>query len=117
MAELTDIIADELTQGEPSFTDGTARRLAARLVARLAREFGGSSLYVPKADALERTLRDARMWADFDGTRDSLAALARREGMTEVHAYRVLAAQRALHRSDTQPDLFDSPNDGDPRPC
>jgi Mor family transcriptional regulator len=110
MAEITDLIADELGKCEPPQEPAAARRLAGRLMARLAREFGGSSLYLPKADALERTLRDARLWAEYDGTVDGphgVRELARREDMTMIHVYRILAVQRGLHRRAVQRDLFE----------
>lgn len=111
MAEITDLLEDELAKPESALKldHAAARRLAGRLMARLAREFGGSSLYLPKADALERTLRDARLWAEFDGTVDGpggVETLARREGLTTIHVYRILAVQRGLHRRSVQGDLF-----------
>ena len=109
MAEITDLLVDELEKSTPPLEPPAARRLAGRLMARLATEFGGSSLYLPKADALERTLRDARLWAEFDGTVDGpggVHVLARREGLTTIHVYRILAVQRGLHRRSVQGDLF-----------
>lgn len=108
MAELTDLMADELVQHH-RLTADAARRLAGRLMARIAREWGGASLYIPKADALDRVLRDARIWSDFDGTVDGahgVRALAKREGITVIHCYRVLAVQRGLHRRAVQGALF-----------
>jgi Mor family transcriptional regulator len=111
MAELTDLLVDELQHAGAEPDPAAARRLAGRLMARIAREFGGGSMYLPKADALERTLRDARLWAEFDGTVDGpggVAVLARREGLTTIHVYRILAVQRGLHRRSVQADLFDA---------
>lgn len=110
MAEWTDLLADELEQGRSGLAPTAARALAARLVARMAREFGGGSVYIPKADALERGLRDLRIWADFDGTvagPGGIETLARREGLSIHCVYRVLAAQRDRHRRRVQPDLFE----------
>ncbi len=109
MAEITDLLVDELEKSSPPMEPPAARRLAGRLMARIAREFGGGSMYLPKADALERTLRDARLWAEFDGTVDGpggVNTLARREGLTTIHVYRILAVQRGLHRRSVQGDLF-----------
>lgn len=115
MAEITDILADELTRTDSQMESVAARRMACRLMARIAREFGGGGLYIPKTDALERTLRDERLWAEYDGTVDGphgIHALARREGLTAIHTYRIIAAQRALHRASTQLDLFQHPPPG-----
>ena len=109
LAELTDYLADELARVHPDLGAAPARALAGRLMARIAREYGGGTLYIPKGDAVERALRDARLWADYDGTLAGprgIEALARREGLTAVHVYRILAAQRDLRYRQQQPDLF-----------
>jgi Mor family transcriptional regulator len=110
MAELTDLLADEALRTRPELGPELARALAGRQMARLAREFGGGNFYLPKGDALERALRDIRVWSDFDGTTDGpggAETLARREGLSTIYVYRILAAQRDLHRARVQGDLFD----------
>lgn len=138
LADLTDYLADELVHALPSLSapatpDGkasdvtpaagavpaspdpaatVARCLAGRLVARIAREYGGTTLYLPKGLALDRTLRDLRIWAEYDGTvagPHGIEAIARREGISTIYVYRILAAQRDLHRRQRQPDLFADP--------
>lgn len=109
MAEWTDLLADELEQGRSGLFPTAARALAARLVARLAREFGGTCTYLPKGDALERGLRDLRIWAEFDGTvagPGGIETLARRERLAIQTVYRIMKAQRDRHRRRVQPDLF-----------
>jgi len=111
LAELTDLLADELMRRPPRLPAPEARRHAARLAARLARDYGGQYLYIPKGDSLARALRDARLWAEFDGTvhgAHGVAQLARREGLTQAQVYNILRAQRALHLRAVQPDLFDA---------
>jgi Mor family transcriptional regulator len=106
MGEITETLAEELTR---ELGPAHARRLAGRLMARIAREFGGSTLYIPKCDALDRLLRNAAMWADWDGSVDGprgVRAIAKRERISMVHAYRVLAFHRALHAREVQADLF-----------
>jgi len=109
MAEITDLLVDELMRAPSRLPPADARRLGGRLMARIATEFGGGYFYLPKADALERMLRDARLWAEFDGTVDGprgVRVLARREGLTTIHVYRILATQRQLHLRRVQGDLF-----------
>lgn len=114
LADLTDYLADELTHALPGHPapapdPAAARALAGRLVARLGREYGGTTLYLPKGLALERSLRDLRIWSDYDGTVDGphgIEALARREGLSTIYVYRVLATQREAQRRKRQPDLF-----------
>ena len=109
LAELTDAIEDELGRLDEPLEPLKARRLAGRLIARIAREFGGTSLYLPKGDALETRLRDARLWAEYDGTvhgPNGVYALALKSKLTWVAVYRILARQRALHRRLVHGDLF-----------
>lgn len=108
MADWTDILADELVKGNGTTDPQAARRLAMRLVARVCREYGGTYTYIPKGDALDRAIRDAQIWADYDGTANGprgVAALARRENVSAVHIYRILEQQRTLHRRKIQPEL------------
>jgi Mor family transcriptional regulator len=102
MAEITDFLVDELARGPEAMPAPTARRIGGRQMARIAREFGGGYFYVPKADALERALRDLRLWTDFDGTvtgAQGINALARREGLTAVRVRDILKAQEEIHRA------------------
>lgn len=110
MAEITDVLEDELTRLDRPLEPIAARRLACRLMARISRDCGGTWMYLPKGDALERVLRDAWMWSEYDGTTDGpggVNTLAKKVGMTAIAVYRILAKQRALHRKSIQADLFD----------
>lgn len=102
MADWIDLAADELTRSEAPLEPSAARRVAVRVVSRLCREYGGSQAYIPRGEALDRAIRDAGIWGDYDGTTDGphgVRAIARREGLTEIHVYRILERQRALHRA------------------
>lgn len=99
IADLADYAADELARA--GLDAPQARRLGARVAARLCVELGGARYYWPKGDALVRAMRDLSLWALHDGTTHGPAgvvALARRHGLTEVHLRRILAEQRALHQ-------------------
>lgn len=108
MAEWIDLAADELTRGEAPMEPAVARRVAVRIVARQCSEYGGSSLYIPKGEAMERAIRDATLWSDYDYTVEGprgVRALARRHDLSEVHVYRIIDRQRELHRARMQPRL------------
>lgn len=109
-AELTDIFADELVGGPLRLPEARARLVAQALMARAAREYQGTrQLYVPKGDALERAIRDTKIWAEHDGTVDGptgIDALAVRYRMTAVRIWQILREQRQLHLRRIQPDLF-----------
>ena len=102
IGELVDLAAAELAAGDAPYEPYQARRTAMRIVARLCREHGGTSPYLPKGNAMDRALRVAAIWADYDGTVTGpcgIRALAMREGLSEVHVYRVLDAQRERRRT------------------
>lgn len=55
---------------------------------------GGTQVYIPKADSIERCTRDEAIWRDFRG--GNVRELAQRYRVTEVHIYRILKRMRAL---------------------
>ncbi len=91
----------DLAQAELSAAGIEAPRagtLAASIVARIAAEFGGSLLYLPKGLELTRRARDRELVAAFDGTTrgpNGIAALSRRYGLSVQAVYRTLARHRA----------------------
>lgn len=107
LAEHADAIEDELQRLETPLEPMAARRLACRLTARIARSCGGTCIYLPKDDSLERVLRDMAIWSQYDGNAETIRTIAQRLDMTAIHVYRVVARQRALHRRRFQVDLFD----------
>ncbi len=97
---LVGYLADELSRPPAACAPETARSWACRLAARLACEYRGDHLYIPKGDALDRLIRDARVHADYQvaPSADTVKAIALREGLTPIHTYRIIAAQRKLAR-------------------
>lgn len=64
MAEIADLLADELRQA------GVTRpSLPGQLAYRLCRDMGGTTWYIPKGAAMRRALRDLAIHAEHDGTR------------------------------------------------
>lgn len=107
LAELTDLIADALVVGG-GVPAHEARRQGAHVVTRVCREYGGTSLYIPKSDAIERALRDLALWAEHDGTVDGargITALARRHRLTEQRVWQIISAERERHWRRVQPEL------------
>jgi len=77
---------------------------AGYLVARrLAETLGGATLYMPKADALERHDRDVEIWRAFSGRNH--VELARQHGVTTIHIYRIIRQMRAREGERVQPRL------------
>lgn len=94
--ELMDLAQAELAAR--NIEPARAGDLAARIVGRIAREFGGSLVYLPKGLELTRRARDRELVAAFDGTTrgpNGIAALSRRYGLSVQAVYRTLARHRA----------------------
>lgn len=110
LAEMTEIIQDELARALPDLPDEVIRRAACRQICRFIGEYGGTRPYIPKDDAIRRALRDLSIWSEHDGTVDGehgIRALGAKHGLSEVAVWAVLRQQRKLHRQ---------PLPGDPCP-
>jgi len=57
---------------------------------KIARAFGGTTLYIPTLDAYERAKRDAAIKAEYDRGGISVRELARRWKMSERRMTRIL---------------------------
>jgi Mor family transcriptional regulator len=104
MAEIADFSAVALR--EAGVAGPEARRLGCAVAIRLCRELGGTRYYWPRGSGLERAVRDLAIYAAHDGTVGGprgVQALAREHGLTDVHIWRVLKRQRALHRRRARP--------------
>lgn len=79
-----------------------ARALACEVVDRIATDFGGGNVYLPRNDALRRTLRNLSIWHEYDGTPHGphgISVLAKQHHLTEIAIYRIIEAQRQAHRT------------------
>ena len=76
----------------------------------LVRTFGGTSVYIPKVESLEKEVRDKRIRDEFDGS--NYKELAARYGLTETWIRIIEFEQmRKLKEKpvDGQISLFDTP--------
>ena len=71
-------------------------RLTDALLERLTDLWGGMSIYFPKCDQTKHGERDKAINAAYDGKRETITALARLYGMSEIHIYRIISRQRKL---------------------
>lgn len=104
LAALFDVIATALAEDAPAIPPAD-RRLAAIVVKRLAETYGGTTLYWPKSDSLERALRDLSIWSCFDGTLNGphgITVLARQYHLSEMRVYQILKAERVRHQAEYQ---------------
>lgn len=116
LAEMTEIIQDELARALPELPDEVIRRAACRQICRFIGEYGGTRPYIPKDDAIRRALRDLSIWGEHDGTVDGphgIRALGRKHNLSEVAVWSVLREQRKLHVKRVQADLLEEPETAD----
>lgn len=83
---------------------GADATLAPGLLLALCEHLGGCQVYIPRGDALKRSVRDMQIWNEFNG--HNVDELARRHQMSFVSIYKALARMRALERKRRQPELF-----------
>jgi Mor family transcriptional regulator len=107
LAEMTDIVASEISLAGVGEHPSDRRSLAHRIVARILQEYGGTVLYIPKTDSIHRALRDQSIWAGWSRGDRGVKAVARRYEISENQVYRIIRTQMALHIRAVQLDLFD----------
>ncbi|MGI6053950.1 MAG: Mor transcription activator family protein [Clostridium sp.] len=76
----------------------------------LVRTFGGSSIYIPKVESLEKAVRDQRIRDEFDGS--NYRELAMKYGLTETWIRSIVMEKvRELRERpmDGQISLFETP--------
>lgn len=61
--------------------------------------------YLPTGEALDRALRDNRMWREYRGRPGQIEQFMREENLTQQAVYRILAEQRELHVGKAQGKL------------
>ena len=76
----------QITTADPAVTPALV------IVEGIRARFGGSLLYIPKGEKMDRAARDAEIFAAFTGRNHR--ELARRYGLTVSTIYDVIAAQR-----------------------
>ncbi|MPW30477.1 hypothetical protein F9L16_15935 [Agarivorans sp. B2Z047] len=92
----------QLRDSLKDLNDGDERALA--IVRKFAQNFGGESLYLPKASALENHFRNFAVWNDYTG--NNIHLLCRKYKLSEPALYRIIANMRELEKKRRQPDLF-----------
>lgn len=84
-----------------------AAHAAHEIMMAFAEHWGGDSVYVPKADTLQRHSRDLAIWAEFRG--DNQAQLARKYRISKVWVYAIVKRMARLEADRRQGKLFEPP--------
>lgn len=71
---------------------GGVSALARRVTTRIALEFGGEQIYLPR----DKVRRDARIYDDYTG--DNIPELRARYHLSESTLYQIIRAQRMLRK-------------------
>ncbi|MBD9395147.1 Mor transcription activator family protein [Acidovorax sp. ACV01] len=80
--------------------EGLAGMFARVLVDGLRSRMGGQDLYIPSPD---RSERDAGIRREFDGTRESLARIQKRTGLSRARIYDIVGQHRPPSNSPAFP--------------
>lgn len=80
--------------------EGLAGAFARALVDGLRSRMGGQDLYIPSPD---RSERDAGIRREFDGTRESLARIQKRTGLSRARIYDIVGQTRPPANSPAFP--------------
>jgi Mor family transcriptional regulator len=103
LTELRRIVADTLRTGIDLDAD-LADHIGHEAARRICDNWGGTSVYIPKPDSLERYDRDLQIWAEFDGRNQ--IDLARKYRVSLVWIYAICKRMRALDVDRRQGKLF-----------
>jgi len=81
-----------------------ASSLSAEAVERVAKAWGGITVYFPKGDYIQSHRMAQDVWHDFNGS--NVQELARKHGISLVWAYKIIKNKRAEHLARRQGQLF-----------
>ncbi|NOI14817.1 Mor transcription activator family protein [Vibrio hepatarius] len=83
---------------------GADESIAINLISATCQNFGGMQFYLGRGTALERHLRNLRIWHDFNG--NNVPELIKKYDVSYSQVYRLIAKMRSREVKKRQPDLF-----------
>jgi len=81
-----------------------ANSLSEEAVERVARAWGGATVYFPKGDYIRSHRKAKEVWRDYNGR--NAQEVARKHGISLVWAYDIIKKQRAEEQTRRQMRLF-----------
>ena len=102
LADLVDKVADELQQKGIDKT--TAEEVGNNVAKRVARDWGGCNLYIPRGLLWGIDERDLEIFDKFDGSNHF--ELAKEYGLSVQWIYRLVERVRTAKIRESQSDLF-----------
>lgn len=88
------------------YKEEAANRIAHTLISELAVYCGGRYIYLPKGDALEKAIRDVRLYNDWSENQRTPEQLVVDYAISLQHVYRIIKEQRTYRINRVQPKLF-----------
>lgn len=98
LVELHGVIDSALE--EEGFEQSERLPLTEKILRALSLNAGGRNLYLPRGKALDRALRDSRIFREFTG--DNVDELSRRHSLSGRQIYSIISSQRELGMSAGQ---------------
>ncbi len=86
-----------------------AAHAAHEIMLEFAEQWGGDSVYVPKAESLQRDSRDVAIWEEFRGNNHS--EIARKYRISKVWVYAIVKRMARLETNRRQGKLFAPDNE------
>ncbi|MGL5007355.1 MAG: Mor transcription activator family protein [Plesiomonas sp.] len=83
---------------------GGSPELALVMLSELCRVYGGLQFYLPRGKTLQNTIRDLRVWQEFNG--NNSFELAQKFDVTQREIWRITARMRSFETRRRQPDMF-----------
>lgn len=83
---------------------GGSPELALVMLSELCRVYGGLQFYLPRGKMLQNTIRDLRVWQEFNG--NNSFELAQKFDVTQREIWRITARMRSFETRRRQPDMF-----------
>ncbi len=82
----------------PEVDANMAEALAQRITGSFLALWGGTQVYLPRADYIERLRRDRAIAREFTGGEAEAIRLAKQYNVSTIHVYRICRAQRAQRK-------------------
>jgi len=102
LIHLADLVGRRLAE-DADLPPDTCELLGYSIARAFCDNFGGTQVYIPKADSLAQNERCTALWRDFDGR--NVEQLARKYRISTVHVYRIVKRCRDAENARRQIEL------------
>lgn len=100
LTEFLELSLMAIEEAVPEVAPEDRTAIAERIMSVFFELWGGTTVYIPKNALQSNEGRDQAIFDAYDGTTESIRLLARRHGLSTIHIYRILAAERGRRREE-----------------